>query len=144
MVNTLNNKFLRFPWELSVFFIEKTGKLQLTPLVYFMGYDIIFSIKFAFYASTNFRMQNGMHQRVNMNAHKVVRINVKTWYGRISVKKNRSWLFNSSFWRERLVPNDDIWEETKKISCALYITSKVSKNPIFRAHNLKCLQILTW
>ena len=34
MVNTLNNKFLRFPWELSVFFIEKTGKLQLTPLVF--------------------------------------------------------------------------------------------------------------
>ena len=26
----------------------------------------------------NFRMQNGMHQRVNVNAHKVVRINVKT------------------------------------------------------------------
>ena len=34
MVNTLNKKFLRFPWELSVFFIEKTGKLQLTPVVY--------------------------------------------------------------------------------------------------------------
>ena len=34
MVNTLNKNFLRFPWELSVFFIEKTGKLQLTPLVY--------------------------------------------------------------------------------------------------------------
>ena len=33
MVNTLNKYFLRFPWELSVFFIEKTGKLQLTPLV---------------------------------------------------------------------------------------------------------------
>ena len=33
MVNTLNKIFLRFPWELSVFFIEKTGKLQLTPLV---------------------------------------------------------------------------------------------------------------
>ena len=32
-------------------------------------------------------MQNGMHQRVNVNAHKVVRINVKTWYGRIFVKK---------------------------------------------------------
>ena len=30
MVNTLNKKFLRFSWELSVFFIEKTGKLQLT------------------------------------------------------------------------------------------------------------------
>ena len=26
MVNTLNKKFLRFPWELSVFFIEKTEK----------------------------------------------------------------------------------------------------------------------
>ena len=34
MVNTLNKIFLRFPWELSVFFIEKTGKLQLTPLVH--------------------------------------------------------------------------------------------------------------
>ena len=33
MVNTLNKIFLRFPWEFSVFFIEKTGKLQLTPLV---------------------------------------------------------------------------------------------------------------
>ena len=38
----------------------------------------------------NFRMQNGMHQKVNVNAHKVVRINVKTRYGRIFVKKNRS------------------------------------------------------
>ena len=28
-----------------------------------------------------------MHQRVNVNAHKVVRINVKTLYGRIIVKK---------------------------------------------------------
>ena len=33
MVNTLNKTFLRFPWELIFFFIEKTGKLQLTPLV---------------------------------------------------------------------------------------------------------------
>ena len=55
----------------------------------------------------NFRMQNGKHQRVNVNAHKVVRINVKTWYSRIFVKKNRLWLFNSSFWRERVVLNDD-------------------------------------
>ena len=47
-------------------------------------------------------MQNGMHQRVNVNAHKVVQINVKTWYGRIFVKKNRSWLFNSLFWRKWL------------------------------------------
>ena len=59
-------------------------------------------------------MQNGMHQRVNVNAHKVVRINVKTWYGRIFVKKNRSWLFISSFWRERVVLNDDIWEKNQK------------------------------
>ena len=92
----------------------------------------------------NFRMQNGMHQRVNVDAHKVVRINVKTWYGRIFVKKNLSWLFNSSFWRERVVLNDDIWEKNQKIFCALYITSKVAKNPIFRAHNLKYLKILTW
>ena len=62
----------------------------------------------------NFRMQNGMHQRVNVNAHKVVRINVKTWHGRISVKKNYSWLFNSSFWRERVVLNDEIWEKNQK------------------------------
>ena len=33
MVNSLNKIFLRFPGELSVFFIEKTVKLQLTPLV---------------------------------------------------------------------------------------------------------------
>ena len=59
-------------------------------------------------------MQNGMHQRVNVNAHKIVRISVKTWYGRIFVKKNRSWLFNSSFWRERVVLNDDIWEKNQK------------------------------
>ena len=89
-------------------------------------------------------MQNGMHQRVNVNAHKVARINVKTWYGRIFVKKNRSWLFNSSFWRERVVLIGNIWEKNKKISCALYITSKVAKNSIFRAHNLKYLKILTW
>ena len=55
-----------------------------------------------------------MHQRVNVNANKVVRINVKTWYGCIFVKKNRSWLFNSSFWRERVVLNDDIWENNQK------------------------------
>ena len=79
-----------------------------------------------------------------VNAHKVVRINLKTWYGRIFVKENRSWLFNSSFWRKRVVLNDNIWEKTKKISCTLYITSKVAKNPIFRAHNLKYLKILTW
>ena len=59
-------------------------------------------------------MQNGMHQRVNANAHKVVRINVKTSYGRIFVKKNRSCLFNSSFWRERVVLNDDSWEKKQK------------------------------
>ena len=28
-------------------------------------------------------------------------------------------------------------KNTKKISCALYLTSNVAKNPIFRAHNLK-------
>ena len=33
-------------------------------------------------------------------------------------------------------------EKTKKISCALYITSKVAKNPILRAHNLKYLKSL--
>ena len=33
MVNTLNKNFLRFPSELSVFFIEKTSQLQLTLLV---------------------------------------------------------------------------------------------------------------
>ena len=35
-------------------------------------------------------------------------------------------------------------KKNKKISCALYITSKVTKNLIFRAHNLKYLKILTW
>ena len=35
-------------------------------------------------------MQNGMHQRVNVNPHKVVRINVKTLYGRIFVEKKIS------------------------------------------------------
>ena len=34
-------------------------------------------------------------------------------------------------------------KKTKKISCALYITSKVAENPIFRAHNLNYLKILT-
>ena len=29
-------------------------------------------------------------------------------------KKNRSWLFNSSFWREGVVLNDEIWEEKQK------------------------------
>ena len=29
-------------------------------------------------------------------------------------KKNRSWLFNSSFWKERVVLNDDIWEKNQK------------------------------
>ena len=90
-------------------------------------------------------MQNDMHQRVNVNAQTVVRINVKTWYGRTFVKKNRSWLFNSLFWRKRIVLNDDIWEEkTKNNSCTLYIASKVAKNLIFRVHNLKYLKILTW
>ena len=54
-----------------------------------------------------------MHQRVNVNAHKVVRINVKTLYGRIFVKENRLWLFNDSFWRERVVLNDEIWEKNQ-------------------------------
>ena len=89
-------------------------------------------------------MQNGMQQRVNVNAHRVVRINVKTWYGRIFVMKNRSWLLNSSFWRETVVLNNEIWGKTEKNSCALYITSKLAKTPIFRAHNLKYLKILTW
>ena len=40
--------------------------------------------------------------------------------------------------------NDDILEKTKQISCALYITSKVAKNPIFRVYNLKYPQILTY
>ena len=70
----------------------------------------------------NFRIQNGMQQRVNVDAHKVVRINVKTWYGRIFVEKNRSWLFNSSFWRERVVLNDDIWEKNQNT------TSNISKS----------------
>ena len=49
-----------------------------------------------------------------------------------NVIKNRSWLFNSLFCRERVVLNDDIWEKNKKkISCALYITSKVAKIPFF-------------
>ena len=32
----------------------------------------------------------------------------------------------------------------KKNSCAPYITPKLAKNPIFRAHNLKYLKFLTW
>ena len=40
--------------------------------------------------------------------------------------------------------NDDTREKkTKKNSCALYITSKEAKTPIFRAHNLKYLKVLT-
>ena len=89
-------------------------------------------------------MQNGMHQRVNVNAHKVVRINVKTWYGRIFVKKNRSSLFNSSFRKERVVLNDDIWEKNQKNFLRPVHNLKSSENPIFRAHNLKYLKILTW
>ena len=76
-------------------------------------------------------MQNGMHQRVNANAHKVVRINVKTWYGRIFVKKNRSWLFNSSFWREKVVLNDDIREKNQKNFLRPVHNLKSSKKPHF-------------
>ena len=76
-------------------------------------------------------MQNGMHQRVIVNAHKVVRINVKTWYGRIFVKKNGLWLFNSSFWRERVVLNDDIWEKNQKNFLHPVHNLKSSENPHF-------------
>ena len=37
----------------------------------------------------NYRAQNGMLQRVNMNAHSIVRIDVKTQKGRNFAKKNR-------------------------------------------------------
>ena len=76
-------------------------------------------------------MQNGMHQRVNVNAHKVVRMNVKTWYGRIFVKKNRSWLFNSSFWRERVELNDDIREKNEKNVLRPVHNLKSSEKPHF-------------
>ena len=79
-------------------------------------------------------MQNGKHQRVNVNAHKVVRINVKNWYGRIVVKKNRSWLFNSSFWRERVVLNDDIWEKNQKNFLRPVHNFKSSEKPHFFEH----------
>ena len=79
----------------------------------------------------NFRMQNAMHQRVNVNAHEVVRINVKTWYGRIFVKKNRSWLFNSSFWRERVVLNDEILGKNQKKILRPVHSLKSSEKPHF-------------
>ena len=75
-------------------------------------------------------MQNGMHQRVNVNAHKVVRINVKIWYGRIFVKKNR-WLFNSSFLRKRVVLNDDVWKKNQKNFLRPVHNLKSSEKPHF-------------
>ena len=79
-------------------------------------------------------MQNGMHQRINVNTHKVVWINVKTWYGRIFVRKNRSWLFNSSFWREIIVINDEIWEKNQKNFLRPVHNLKSSKKTPFLEH----------
>ena len=76
-------------------------------------------------------MQNGMHQRVYVNAHKVVRINAKTWYGRIIVKENSLCLFIISFWRERVVLNDDIGEKNQKNFLRTVHNLKSIENPHF-------------
>ena len=85
-----------------------------------------------------------MLQRVNVNAHSIVRIDFKTQNGRNFAKKNRWWSFKSWFWKVRVVLHDATCKLDQKMLCALYITSKIAKNPIFRVHNLKYLKILTW
>ena len=47
------------------------------------------------------------------------------------VKKNRSWLFNSSFWRERVVLNDDIWERNQTNFLRSVHNLKSSEKPHF-------------
>ena len=46
-------------------------------------------------------------------------------------KKNHSWLFNNSFWRERVVLNDDIWEKNQKNVLRPVHNLKSSEKPHF-------------
>ena len=89
--------------------------------------------------SSNFQEK---FQRVNVNAHSIVQIDVKTQNGRNFAKKHCWWSFESWFWRIRVVLNDATCKldqtnfvrpvhnlkNCKKTGFFEYITSNISKS----------------